>query len=111
MTKKRRLAARGTGLGLRAGLLAAGMAATVLAGCSCEGPGPRRAEEWDRMPNIRVLLGHDASEASVSVGGPWTMLRPGAGEAASSEAMPWTRLSVRGAEIPVSYTHLTLPTN
>ena len=74
---------------VRAAVLAAGCAAMLTAGCSCEGPRPRELLREDGIPLVRVKLGRDTPALAVAVAGPYT-LRADGRQVECAERLAWT---------------------
>lgn len=101
---------RGAGTVLAASALGVGLAALVLAGCSCERPQPRKAPPVSPrpVPTIRVKLGSDAPAVTLAVDGPYRLMR-GEETVASGDRLEWARLELRGGEIVAGATSFGPP--
>ena len=75
-------------------LLAAGVGAALLAGCSCQGPHPRGPIGGREVPLVRVRLGDETPSVQVAVTGPWRLTGP-SGEVASGANLEWTDVAIR----------------
>jgi len=91
-----------SGRGLQAwatrSLLAAGVGAALLAGCSCQGPHPRGPIGGREVPLVRVRLGDETPSVQVAVTGPWRLTGP-SGEVASGANLEWTDVAIRDGRV------------
>jgi len=79
-------------------LLAAGLVAAIVGGCSCEGPRARVPTMGAEVPRIRVRLGDEAPSMAVAVTGPWR-LTGSAGRIVSGSELVWTEVKCGGGGV------------